>query len=451
MPTKTKKSSSLINPSRFQGSKATLLAAVLVVAGVAAIYYSKAATPDCSKVATFTKAPVVGLSCRLPNGLYKVVLPNGAAIFSHGLDVFNPPPKQNVAATYTATPGGSYYGADPVAPPCVSSGYGHRLIYAYLAGQPNRYSSLSSSIQDAINRANGLIHQEAKKFGYNGNFPFYCGADQVQLSSSDSSYSTVVNDLYNKGFSNPNLHYWIYLDTSSCQGGLGGIQPDDRATLLNYNNSGTAYALNYGCNGVTGGLVMAHEAGHNLGAVQNSAPDASGGWHCNDGTDLMCYSDGGSTSKYNNEVCNGPYSGNYDCNHNDYFNPRPATGSYLATHWNVAWSHWVTGLPGPPPDKTPPTAPTSLSGGPVNATQIRLYWNASSDDASGVAGYKIYRNGNEVGSTQEPTYSFTDTGLKATTYYNYAVRAYDNAGNLSADSNQVTIETYRLCLYLCVH
>ncbi|HET6405216.1 MAG TPA: hypothetical protein VFH78_11250, partial [Candidatus Thermoplasmatota archaeon] len=86
--------------------------------------------------------------------------------------------------------------------------------------------------------------------------------------------------------------------------------------------------------------VILHEMTHGMGGVQMSAPHSSGGWHCNDGWDIMCYADGGSTSQYGT-TCQSvgfTWSGAsqpYDCGNDDYFHPSPAPGSYLDTHWNV--------------------------------------------------------------------------------------------------------------------
>lgn len=60
-----------------------------------------------------------------------------------------------------------------------------------------------------------------------------------------------------------------------------------------------------------------------------------------------------------------------------------------------------------------------------------LSWTASSDSGSGLAEYRIYRNGELVGSTSATTYS--EYGLLAGSY-SYTVVAVDNAGNLSAAS-----------------
>jgi len=85
-------------------------------------------------------------------------------------------------------------------------------------------------------------------------------------------------------------------------------------------------------------------------------------------------------------------------------------------------------------DIDPPSVPTGLSGNPVSSSQVDLTWNASTDPpgGSGLAGYKVYRNGSPIGSTTLTSYS--DTDLNPDTTYAYTVSAYDNATNESSQS-----------------
>ncbi|WP_199925561.1 cellulase family glycosylhydrolase [Paenibacillus bouchesdurhonensis] len=88
-------------------------------------------------------------------------------------------------------------------------------------------------------------------------------------------------------------------------------------------------------------------------------------------------------------------------------------------------------------DKTPPTAPTGLKVVPA-ITTASLSWTASTDDI-GVAGYHIYKDGVlEATSTRT---SFIVSGLEGNTTYTFTVKAFDDANNLSADSNDVTATT----------
>ncbi|MDP1666736.1 MAG: right-handed parallel beta-helix repeat-containing protein [Methylobacter sp.] len=91
-----------------------------------------------------------------------------------------------------------------------------------------------------------------------------------------------------------------------------------------------------------------------------------------------------------------------------------------------------------PTDSTAPSAPSGLAATAGSATQVNLAWNASTDNVS-VSGYKIYRNGTEIGSNAAT--SFTDTTVAGGITYNYTVKAYDAAGNLSVASNTSTVNT----------
>lgn len=80
------------------------------------------------------------------------------------------------------------------------------------------------------------------------------------------------------------------------------------------------------------------------------------------------------------------------------------------------------------PDTEAPSTPANLSAIVGNASSIGLTWDASSDNIR-VAGYEIYRNGVKIGTTVSTSY--TDNGLASSTTYDYTIKAFDVAGNLS--------------------
>jgi len=81
-----------------------------------------------------------------------------------------------------------------------------------------------------------------------------------------------------------------------------------------------------------------------------------------------------------------------------------------------------------PPDITPPSIPSNLTYTAPSTSEIDLAWKSSTDNVA-VAGYYVYRDGNQIGSTQVPSY--VDTGLATATTYTYAVKAYDTSNNIS--------------------
>jgi len=90
---------------------------------------------------------------------------------------------------------------------------------------------------------------------------------------------------------------------------------------------------------------------------------------------------------------------------------------------------------------TPPSTPTGLSATANSSSQVSITWTASSGP-SGVAGYEIFRNGVQVGTTAATSY--TDTGLAPSTTYNYAVAAYDSLGDVSPQSTTASATTAAL-------
>jgi len=89
-------------------------------------------------------------------------------------------------------------------------------------------------------------------------------------------------------------------------------------------------------------------------------------------------------------------------------------------------------------DTTPPSIPSNLRLFTATSTSVTISWSASNDD-TGVAGYRIFRDGAQVGTTSATTY--TDAGLAASTGYTYTVAAFDSANNVSAQSSQLIAST----------
>ena len=90
-------------------------------------------------------------------------------------------------------------------------------------------------------------------------------------------------------------------------------------------------------------------------------------------------------------------------------------------------------------DATDPTVPQNLSATAAGTNRIDLTWSASSDPETGIAAYRIYRDGSQVGQTNQ--LSFSDTGLSPATEYEYRVRAVNGQGLTSSLSDPATATT----------
>ncbi len=132
----------------------------------------------------------------------------------------------------------------------------------------------------------------------------------------------------------------------------------------------------------------------------------------------------------------------------------PATGSTVTVTFGATSTRYVrltisanTGWPagqisefevyGPSSgDTQPPTAPTNLAFTEPATGQIKLTWNAASDNV-GVTGYDIYLNGTLLTTVPATQLTYTDTQPLSATV-TYFVRAHDAAGNQSGNSDSVT-------------
>lgn len=100
-----------------------------------------------------------------------------------------------------------------------------------------------------------------------------------------------------------------------------------------------------------------------------------------------------------------------------------------------------------PADAIAPTAPTQLAANAVTSTRIDLGWAAAMDSGgSGLVGYRVERcqgvncsNFAEIGTAAANSYS--DVDRAALTAYQYRVRAYDGAGNVSTSYSNTASAT----------
>jgi hypothetical protein len=159
----------------------------------------------------------------------------------------------------------------------------------------------------------------------------------------DDSFGATIDRMLQLGYDDPAYRYLVLMDSSNgC--GIGQFWDDDRPEPAVNANNVLLEPLFSRVDAPCWNYAETHELVHNLGGVQTSAPNASGFGHCNDDYDQLCYADGGPTSAmYVDGACAVRASDErlLDCNADDYFAPSPASGSYLASHWNVARSSWL--------------------------------------------------------------------------------------------------------------
>lgn len=88
------------------------------------------------------------------------------------------------------------------------------------------------------------------------------------------------------------------------------------------------------------------------------------------------------------------------------------------------------------PTPTVPKAPSNLTGDTVSQNSCTLYWTDNSDNEEG---FRIYRNDNSVATVDTNVTTYQDTDLEPSTAYQYAVRAYNQAGESQASTHTASM------------
>jgi hypothetical protein len=320
-----------------------------------------------------------------------------------------------------------------------------QVVYAHAADVADQYGAYLPSFRQWAAEIDSIISRSAAATGGSRRVRFVTDAQcnlvvlHVRLSpAGDDTYDTMVGELQRQGLNRHDRKYLVFMD-ANVYCGLGDLFPDDHPDTDNYNNSGPSYSrIDAGC---WWPGVAAHELMHNLGGVQLSAPHSSGGWHCIDTYDVMCYSD------YPNfpamqYLCPDVERGVlFDCNHDDYFSTSPPAGSYLATHWNTANNHFLWR-----PDSIPPTgAITAPANGSVTSDPFFMLAVDVRDNAGGSGVYQVEFKARYNGSWHsicteiDPPYMcIWEAGPMIDQPITFAIDVTDNAGHrsISAGGNR---------------
>lgn len=269
-----------------------------------------------------------------------------------------------------------------------TSGPRVRAVYARPQSGADRYSSSLASIRGWASGLNQQFDLSAQSTGGRRHVRFAttpgssCTLTVLNVVLPDSaftSFSATIDALEARGLDVPQSKYLVWADASGyC--GMATTYADDRPGLDNLNNSALpSYArVDRKC----WGKVETHEVVHMLGGIQRSAANATAGFHCNDGLDVMCYDDGTAGSRQR-AVCGTDTARLLDCRHDDYFSTAAPRGSYLQTHWNTARSSFLAATltepapapaPAPAPDSSrpqPATSPAPPSPSPSSSPSAR--------------------------------------------------------------------------------
>lgn len=293
-----------------------------------------------------------------------------------------------------------------------------KLVYAYAADRPDRFSGWRDALQANVAIVQRfLAAQDGGTKGLRLDMGTACGPQyvdiqSVQLPGPRAAYadnfsaiaSAVGRAVGNAGGPRNVVILADGLSGSAQEYGLGETvmgASGERPGSANVHNRGGLTSILFSRDGANApGTAkwgwwpegFLHEMTHNLGAVQWGAPHSTQPpgqanpqfGHCWQGADVMCYVENAGASNAMRTDCAalpGAIPQNYDCGRDDYFNPAPGPGSYLATHWNIYDSAFMAACSAIPPGcgggelwvPAPPVATSapSISGHPRRGTPLR--------------------------------------------------------------------------------
>ncbi|TFD70600.1 Ig-like domain-containing protein [Cryobacterium sp. Hb1] len=338
------------------------------------------------------------------------------------------------------------------------SGKRIEVIYGVPQDRTNRFAEMLAPLRDIMRQVNNNL--EAVDAATSQSYRFLCtnGADvtvrNVTLAQvgTDGTYTfddyvVSMQNQVERGLGPVNYIvndrlYITYIDQIQDvypYGGQGELTGDDQpSAAANANNDSRP---RYSMSAYLDMSVIAHEIGHNIGAVQDSAPHSTKGGHCYDENDLMCYDDGGPYFALGGRLtftCVGLASA-VDCHSEDYYYPgTPPASNYLATHWNTANSGFLSPIVSVV-KPSPPTAVTAIAGD----ARVFVGWAGPAAGAPVVDLYNVVviaPSGDQwlwAGDGSERT--ATINGLTNGTPYTVSVSAENSSGSSARVSAPTTV------------
>jgi hypothetical protein len=218
------------------------------------------------------------------------------------------------------------------------------VFYLRATGQPDDVAERATAIRDAVAQADAVFAASAAKTG---------GTRHLRLRTGDACSLVITSVAVDKvdpvttldqvrkagllaagddvlAFAGPTLGTYS---------GDATLPKDTRPGADNLSNKGGQFAaIGFPFWGDVEGAASL--LARTFGAVQLGAPHASSAGHCTDGQDPLCYDDLTIATPVTTE-CGPAHRYLLDCGGDDYFSTAPATGSWLATHWNVADSAFL--------------------------------------------------------------------------------------------------------------
>jgi hypothetical protein len=284
-----------------------------------------------------------------------------------------------------------------------------KVVYAYASDVGDRFALFGTAIQLYTKAAAAKVALSSDKT-LRLDRGSSCGSafldiQTVALGHPVASYASrsVLDDIQSRLPDRPGVNYLVFVDFGLpvLSAAAGSWAQDDSRWATNAANlpAHSRYAYLEGGGADFFGSEQAasqyadqvlHEVLHTLGAVQPSAPHFSGGAHCYELFDVMCYTPKDGTADVFLRDCEivgeAPNPGKpLDCGNDDYFNPSPAPGSYLAGHWNLYDSGFLCTLTRCDQPTAAPTARLAVVAG--DGQSVTVSAASSSDPDGAVASY----------------------------------------------------------------